>query len=205
VAYAIVFLLLGFARASGTKARVSAGLGALAAATSLLAMGGARWAGDRHLNLPPALQSVWFVPHVLVYAVAYGVLGLAGLTGLTFVILRYTAWRSPGGMMRAGTMPQVMDELGYALMAVGFAFLSMGLLFGCFWAQVAWGAWWGWDAKETWALIAWLVYLLYFHARRLPGWKGLLSAWFAFAGAAAVLVCFLLFEYLPASSLHRYT
>jgi len=205
IAYGMLYLLMRFFRASGIRARVAAGVGGLAAVTSLMAMGGAIWAGDRHLNLPPALQSAWFVPHVLVYAIAYGVLGMAGLAGLTYVVMHYGVWRRAVGRSGPRAAPALIDELSGALMAVGFAFLSMGLIFGCLWAQIAWGTWWGWDVKETWALIAWLVYVMYFHMRLLPGWRGVRSAWLAFLGAAAVLVCFLLFEYLPGSSLHRYT
>ena len=205
VAYGMLYLLMRFFRASGIRARVAAGVGGLAAATSLLAMGGAIWAGDRALELPPALKSAWFVPHVLVYTVAYGVLGMAGLAGLTYAVAHYSVWRRARRGPVSGVAPALIDELGYALMAVGFAFLTMGLIFGCLWAQVAWGAWWGWDAKETWALVTWLVYIVYFHLRLIRGWRGVRSAWLAFLGAAAVLICFLFSEYLPGSSLHRYT
>lgn len=204
-AYGMVYLLLRFHRSAGVRARVAAGLGALAATMALIAMGGGVWAGDRHLALPPALQSAWFVPHVLVYIVAYGVLGLAALTGLTYLVLHYAVWRGREAEVLPGTAAGLIDEVGYALMAVGFAFLTMGLAFGCLWAQVAWGAWWSWDVKETWALIGWLVYLTYFHLRLLRNWRGARSAWLAFLGGAAILICFVLLEYFPGSSPHKYT
>lgn len=201
-AYGMVYLLMRFFRAQGARARVGAGAGALAMATALVAMGGAIWAGDRPLRLPPALRSVWFVPHVLVYALAYGILGLAALAGLAYLVLHYGRWRQS---RLTGTVPGLLDELGYALVAAGFAFLSMGLVFGCLWAQVAWGAWWSWDVKETWALIGWLVYVVYFHLRLVRGWRGATSAWLAVLGGAAILICFLLVHDLPGTSPHKYT
>ena len=205
ISYGMVYLLMRFRSAEGARARVAAGLGALAMALSLGSMGGAVWAGDRHLKLPPALQSAYFVPHVLIYAMAYGILGLAALAGLLYLVLHYASWRRAGLGPGRGAAAGLVDELGYTFVTVGFAFLTGGMILGCLWAQQAWGDWWSWDVKETWALISWLIYAVYLHLRLTRRWRGARSAWLAFAGAAAVLVCFLLLDFLPGSSPHKYT
>jgi cytochrome c-type biogenesis protein CcsB len=201
----VVYLGMRFHQSRGTRARVGAGLGALSALTALMATGLALWAGDRHLTLPPALRSGWFVPHVGVYVVAYGLLALAALAGLVYLALHYVAWRRRGALGTGPASADLLDALGYALASVGFAFLTLGLVFGALWAQAAWGAWWSWDVKETWALLGWLVYVAYLHLRLVRGWSRVGSAWLLFLGGAAILVCFLFLDILPGSSPHKYT
>jgi ABC-type transport system involved in cytochrome c biogenesis permease subunit len=75
--------------------------------------------------------------------------------------------------------------------AAGYPLLTLSMLLGMVWAQVAWGCYWGWDLKEIWTLITWLVYTLYWHLRRRPRWRGRRLAWLALAGLGAVLFTFL--------------
>jgi ABC-type transport system involved in cytochrome c biogenesis permease subunit len=75
--------------------------------------------------------------------------------------------------------------------AAGFPLLTLSMILGMVWAQVAWGRYWGWDLKEVWTLITWLVYALYWHLRRRPGWPGRRLACLALAGLGAVLFTFL--------------
>jgi cytochrome c-type biogenesis protein CcsB len=99
------------------------------------------------------------------------------------------------------------DKFSYAIFGIGFPFLTAGLMMGAFWAQEAWALYWGWDSKETSALISWLIYVIYLHLRYVAGWKGERGLWVIMAGAISILITFQLFGYLPASqdSMHRYT
>ena len=100
-------------------------------------------------TLMPALQSPWFIPHVTVYMFAYSLLGCAFILALV-------------GLIRTGddVLPAI-DTLVY----IGMAFLTFGMLSGALWAKEAWGHFWSWDPKETWALVTWLSYMLYIHLR----------------------------------------
>ena len=102
----------------------------------------------------PALQSVWFVPHVIVYMFAYAMMGAVTLFALYLWLRRPS--RSPSD-----------EEMGMCdnLIRIGWAFLSLGMIMGALWAKEAWGDFWSWDPKETWAAATWLSYLLYLHLR----------------------------------------
>ena len=113
--------------------------------------------------LMPALQSPWFVPHVTVYMFAYGLLGAATLYAL-FLWLRTSRLAGAG---RAEPTPEEMKRCDI-LVRIGWAFLTFGIVMGALWAKEAWGDWWSWDPKETWALATWLGYLGYLHLRRGP-------------------------------------
>lgn len=102
-------------------------------------------------TLMPALQSPWFIPHVTVYMFSYSFLGCAFILALAGLIL------AKGKIMAAA------DTLVY----IGMAFLTFGMLSGALWAKEAWGHYWSWDPKETWALVTWLSYMLYIHLRLL--------------------------------------
>ena len=100
-------------------------------------------------SLMPALQSPWFIPHVTVYMFSYSLLGCA------FLIAFFGLFRKGKDMFDAA------DTLVY----IGTAFLTFGMLSGAIWAKEAWGHYWSWDPKETWALVTWLCYVLYIHLR----------------------------------------
>ena len=100
-------------------------------------------------TLMPALQSPWFIPHVTVYMFSYSFLGCAFLLALV------------GLFTTKNNVMSAADTLVY----IGMAFLTFGMLSGALWAKEAWGHYWNWDPKETWALITWLSYMLYIHLR----------------------------------------
>ena len=100
-------------------------------------------------SLMPALQSPWFIPHVTVYMFSYSLLGCA------FLIAVFGLFRSGKDALQAA------DTLVY----IGTAFLTLGMLSGAIWAKEAWGHYWSWDPKETWALVTWLCYVFYIHLR----------------------------------------
>lgn len=111
--------------------------------------------------LMPALQSVWFVPHVTVYMFAYALLGAV-------VIFALYLW------LRPSRKEPTEDEMALCdnLVRAGWSFLTLGMVMGALWAKQAWGDWWTWDPKETWAMATWLSYLLYLHLRPLSGPAG---------------------------------
>lgn len=152
-------------------------------------------------DLLPALQSVWFVPHVVVYFFGYGALIVASCAAVIYLILG-RAW---GATPSAEADLARLDNFVYICVAIGFPFLTMALIFGALWAQVVWATYWGWDSKEVWSLITWLVYLVYLHLRYIKGWRAH-SAWLVVLGAIAIIITFLLSGYLPASqtSVHKY-
>ena len=144
-------------------------------------------------TLMPALQSPWFAPHVIVYMFAYAVLGAATVLAV-FLLFKKKSLTSE---------MDIADNLVY----VGLAFLTIGMLFGALWAKEAWGHYWSWDPKETWAAITWLAYLIYLHYRQLPRHKERLALWSLIISFALLQMCWWGINYLPSaqgSSVHTY-
>ena len=142
--------------------------------------------------LMPALQSPWFVPHVVVYICAYAFLAASSLVAIRGLYQEYKTELQPKIMLMA-------DNLVY----LGFAFLTLGLLFGVLWAKEAWGHYWTWDPKETWSLITWFIYASALHARFTRGWGGKRIAWIAIIGFLAVVFTYYGVNFLL-SGLHSY-
>ncbi len=178
--------------------------GALAAAGSLgaLAYGLVKWDAEI-VKLPPALQSGWFVPHVVVYFVGYAALFFAAL--VSAVQLVWPTFRPRAGTALAGEAS--LEDIAYDAVKLGFTLLTVGLFVGSVWAKSAWGDWWVWDPKENWSLVTWLVFGGYLHLRRLKGWRGAPAAWLTIAGFAAVMFTYLGMNMLPTAeeSAHVYT
>ena len=147
-------------------------------------------------TLMPALQSPWFVPHVIVYIFAYALLGAASIVAL------YGLWLEYFRTFRKNLL-QLADNLVY----VGFAFLTLGLLFGAVWAKEAWGHYWTWDPKETWAFITWMAYLLYMHFRYFHPKKVRTPLWILALAFVILLIAWFGVNYLPSaqSSIHVYS
>ena len=141
-------------------------------------------------SLMPALQSPWFIPHVTVYMFSYSLLGCAFLIGLVRI------FRKSDELFNAA------DTLVY----VGTAFLTFGMLSGAIWAKEAWGHFWSWDPKETWALITWLSYLLYIHLRIYRKCSDRILCFLLIFAFACLQMCWWGINYLPsaADSVHVY-
>ncbi len=147
-------------------------------------------------TLMPALQSPWFIPHVIVYMVGYAFLAMSSLIGLKGLYLIYQNKSTDETI-------KLVDDIVY----MGFAFLTFGLLFGALWAKEAWGHYWTWDPKETWAFLTWLVYLIYIHFR-VNKKKHVTSAmWIVASAFAVLLICWFGINYLPSAqtSVHVYS
>ena len=139
--------------------------------------------------LPPALQSYWLVIHVFVATLgtAFFAVG-AGLSIVQLLQARREADRFTG-MKFLGTMPktEVLENLAYRVIVVGFVFWTFTLIAGAIWASHAWSRYWGWDTKEVWTFIIWVLFAGYIHARATRGWRGTRSAWLALIGFGAVV------------------
>jgi ABC-type transport system involved in cytochrome c biogenesis permease subunit len=132
--------------------------------------------------LPPALDSAWLPLHVGTAALAYGALAMAGAAGLVWLV---------GAHVQDDVERSAVERLLDRAVAAGYPLLTLSMIFGMIWAQVAWGRYWGWDLKEVWTLITWLVYALYWHVRTRSGWRGRRLAWLSLVGLGAVLFTFL--------------
>lgn len=157
-------------------------------------------------TLMPALQSPWFIPHVTVYMFSYSLLGCAFLIAIALLFSHADRLKEmPGEDQTDGHATDLLSAAD-TLVYIGVAFLTFGMLSGSIWAKSAWGHFWSWDPKETWALITWLVYLLYIHLRlyRRSGVK-LLCFLLIFA-FACLQMCWWGINFLPsaADSIHAY-
>ncbi len=156
--------------------------------------------------LPPALDSAWLVIHVLVAILATGFFALA--TGLS--ILQLLQQGREGGRLRKArlmrTMPAstVLETMSYRLNVVGFVLWTFTLVFGAIWAERAWGRYWGWDVKEVWTFVIWVVYAGYIHARATRGWRGTPSAVLSIVGFVTVLFNFVVVNVFF-TGLHAYS
>jgi ABC-type transport system involved in cytochrome c biogenesis permease subunit len=132
--------------------------------------------------LLPALRSVWLQVHVLTAVVGYGAFGVAAGLGLMRLVHKAGDGRWPA----AGEVERTMERAT----ALGFPWLTLSILTGAIWAQRAWGRYWDWDPKETWALVTWLWFLLVMHVRPLRRWRGRRLALLTVVGFGAVLFTF---------------
>ena len=135
--------------------------------------------------LVPALKSTWLVVHVSAAIISGGVFLLANTIAATYLILDRMESRG-GRNVWAKRLPtlEALDQLTYRLVAFVFPLWTFAVIAGAIWAESAWGRYWGWDPKETWAFITWVAYAAYLHARVTAGWKGKKAAWLClFAGS----------------------
>jgi cytochrome c-type biogenesis protein CcsB len=135
--------------------------------------------------LVPALNSPWLVIHVSTAIISGGVFLLANCIAGTYLILDKYEQKGarPSWALKLPTL-EVLDNLSYRLVAFVFPLWSFSVIAGAIWAEAAWGRYWGWDPKETWAFITWVAYAAYLHARVTVGWRGRKAAWLClFAGS----------------------
>ncbi len=151
--------------------------------------------------LLPALKSNWLIAHVFACFVGYAALAIAFGISIMYLIKNQDTEGSVNLLERFPSLA-VLDGLTYQMIMFGFLFLSMGIITGAVWANSAWGRYWGWDPKETWSLITWLVYAGLLHARLMRGWQGRRIAVFSIVGFLAVLFTYFGVNYLP--GLHSY-
>lgn len=146
-------------------------------------------------TLMPALQSPWFAPHVIVYMFAYAIFGAAAVMAI------YLLW------IKKKPITQSEIDLCDNLVYVGLAFMTLGLLSGAVWAKAAWGHYWAWDPKETWAAATWFAYLLYIHLRTGSPQRVRTSLVVLLLSFLLLQMCWYGINYLPSAqgaSVHTY-
>lgn len=153
-----------------------------------------------------ALQSYWLVIHVSVATAAMGVLAVGALFSALQLLKDRSERRgeTSGRVLSALPPSDTLERIAYRLNAVGFVLWTFTLIAGAIWAEHAWGRYWGWDAKEVWTFVVWVIYAAYLHARATRGWEGRRAGWFSLAGFASILVNYYVVN-LFVDSLHSYS
>ncbi|PKQ26774.1 MAG: c-type cytochrome biogenesis protein CcsB [Actinobacteria bacterium HGW-Actinobacteria-4] len=160
-------------------------------------------------GLPPALQSFWLIIHVSIAIIATGVFAVAFIATIAQLIRdRYESVspRPEGRLARgAHSLPPAaaLEALAFRLNAVGFVLWTFTVMAGAVWAEHVWGRYWGWDPKEVWSFVIWVIFAAYLHARTTQGWGGRRSAYLALVGFVALIMNFTVVNYVF-QGLHTY-
>jgi cytochrome c-type biogenesis protein CcsB len=155
--------------------------------------------------LVPALQSNWLMMHVSMMMLSYSTLILGSLLSILFLVITNTKKFNSLSEEKISQkqLLESIDNWSYRTIGLGFPFLTIGIIAGAVWANEAWGSYWSWDPKETWALITWLVFAAYIHARLTQGWIGKKAAILGSIGFFVVWICYLGVNFLG-QGLHSY-
>jgi cytochrome c-type biogenesis protein CcsB len=182
---------------------------------------------QKALPLVPSLQSNWLMMHVSMMMVSYATLILGSLLSLLYLAFLFfigkktsietstlnyettgnTGYSFPNNSASNDSskksLLETVDIWSYRIIGLGFPFLTIGIISGAVWANEAWGSYWSWDPKETWALITWLVFAIYLHSRLLKGWQGRQAAVLGSCGFFVIWICYLGVNFLG-KGLHSY-
>jgi len=173
--------------------------------------------------LVPALQSNWLMMHVSLMILSYGTLITGSLLSILFLLLSLKQsllknnnktyllkknllslkTNNKNSVLSTSKFLENMDNLSYRIISLGFPFLTIGIISGAVWANEAWGSYWSWDPKETWALITWLIFAAYLHARIIKGWEGIKPSILGAIGFFMIWICYLGVNFLG-QGLHSY-
>ena len=165
---------------------------------------------QKALPLVPSLQSNWLMMHVSMMMVSYAILIVGSLLSILYLAFNFFNTKktesilentSSGVLSTNSTMSisqlsllQTIDTWSYRIIGLGFPFLTIGIISGAVWANEAWGSYWSWDPKETWALITWIVFAIYLHSRLLKGWQGEKAEELDGLRTSLVSVCKIIFD-----------
>ncbi len=164
-------------------------LGVFVAPIIFLVIGYAAMQSREVRELMPALQSGWLGIHVATAIISYGAFGVACAISVMFLLRD----KMTGNAFWQEHIPEAekLDIISYRAVSFGFLFLTFVIVTGAIWAESAWGSYWSWDPKETWALITWFIYAVYLHLRLNRGWRGKSAAVFAVVGFVCVLFTYI--------------
>lgn len=152
--------------------------------------------------LLPALKSNWLIAHVVTCFIGYAAFAISFGISILYIAKKSRQEISGGALSLLPDLRQ-LDEFNYQMVLFGFLWLSLGIITGSVWADLAWGAYWSWDPKETWSLITWLIYAALLHARNMKGWRGNRVAWLSIIGFGCVLFTYFGVNFLL-GGLHSY-
>ena len=156
--------------------------------------------------LVPSLHSNWLMMHVSMMMLSYAILLLGSLLSILFFVLNKNQTNNKFNNIQKTNKDQLLENIdnwSYRTIGIGFPFLTIGIIAGAIWANEAWGSYWSWDPKETWALITWIVFAAYIHARLTQGWKGEKASILGSLGFFVVWICYLGTNFLG-QGLHSY-
>jgi cytochrome c-type biogenesis protein CcsB len=154
--------------------------------------------------LVPALHSVWFLIHIVAAAISGAAFNVGGLMSILYLIKKRAEDRGTvRGYLERVPDSRKIDLIAYRFLAFAFPLWTFTVVAGAIWAEYAWGRYWGWDPKETWALVTWVIYACYLHARSTAGWRGTRAAVIALIGLASFWFNFVGINLLV-SGLHSY-
>lgn len=141
--------------------------------------------------LSPALQSYWLGIHTFLAFLGNAAFAIAFGIGIMYLLQEhYLKSKHLGGLFQRLPSLQVLDEINYKLITLGFPLLTLAIITGALWAESAWGTYWRWDPKEAWSLITWFIYALVLHVRLTAGWRGKRAAILSIIGFLAILFTF---------------
>lgn len=141
--------------------------------------------------LSPVLQSYWLGIHTFLAFLGDAAFATAFGVGIMYLIQEHhLKTKRLGGLFQRLPNLQILDEINYKLITLGFPLLTLAIITGALWAESAWGSYWRWDPKEVWSLITWFIYALVLHARLTAGWRGRKAAMLSIAGFISVIFTF---------------
>ena len=173
---------------------------------------------QKALPLVPSLQSNWLMMHVSMMMISYATLILGSLLSILYLAFNVFNQKEKNILIKIEnsqtiinpsinysklSLLQTIDIWSYRIIGLGFPFLTIGIISGGVWANEAWGSYWSWDPKETWALITWIVFATYLHSRITKGWEGKKTAILGSIGFFIIWVCYLGVNFLG-KGLHSY-
>ena len=153
--------------------------------------------------LVAALRSSWLAVHESTAILGFGIFFVSGIASALYLVRSRSGAAGRGGILSRLPSAATLDRVAHRTAVFGFPIWTFAVIAGAIWAESAWGRFWGWDPKETWAFIAWVVYAAYLHARTTAGWRGRPAAWVNVVGLA-VMVFNLLFVNMVSTGLHSY-
>jgi cytochrome c-type biogenesis protein CcsB len=176
---------------------------------------------QKALPLVPSLQSNWLMMHVSMMMISYSTLIIGSLFSILYLAFaifikdkqlvnssNFNSSTELSGVVQNVNLSKVsllqtIDLWSYRIIGLGFPFLTLGIISGAVWANEAWGSYWSWDPKETWALITWLIFAIYLHSRLIKGWQGKNAAILGSIGFFVIWICYLGVNFLG-KGLHSY-
>jgi cytochrome c-type biogenesis protein CcsB len=171
---------------------------------------------QKALPLVPSLQSNWLMMHVSMMMVSYATLLVGSLLSILYLSFENFSFsfaflnqgssnilKLEAANLSKSSLLETLDIWSYRIIGLGFPFLTLGIISGAVWANEAWGSYWSWDPKETWALITWLIFAIYLHSRIIKGWQGKKAASVGSFGFFVIWICYLGVNFL-AKGLHTY-